>query len=193
MAWTVGHAIGLPGAVSMSDWWARYIGTPFKDGGRGADAVDCWGLVRLVYAAELGIDLPRYGEISARDLMRVARAMGAVKDDGWNAVTDPRAFDVALMRSGRGGGDTVVHVGLMIDARRVMHVDAATATTVVPLTHFSVAGRIVGFRRHPLLADHHGGRVADLVLHGERIDAASGMGLDRADVAGIPLGLSGSE
>ena len=193
MAGPLGDAIRLPGPISVSDWWARYIGTPFKDGGRDADAVDCWGLVRLVYAAELGIDLPVYGEISARDLMRIARAMGARKDDGWNTITEPRAFDIVLMRSGRGGGDSVIHVGVMADARRVMHVEATVATTIVPLSHFSVAGRIVGFRRHPLHADHEGGRVAELVLHGERIDAASGVGLDGADVAGIPLGLSGSQ
>lgn len=147
MAGTVGHAVGLPGAFPVSDWWARYIGVPFKDGGRDAQALDCWGLVRLVYAQELGRDLPSYGEISARDMVRIARAMGDAQDDGWDTVTEPRAFDVALMRSGRGGGSRAVHVGVMVDARRVMHVEAAAATSVVPVTHFSVAGRLLGFRR----------------------------------------------
>lgn len=129
------------------DWTSRYVGLPFRDGGRGPDAYDCWGLVRAVYADRLGIDLPSYGEISARDLVRVARAMGAAQDDGWATVAAPQDFDVVLMRSGRGGGDRTVHVGVMVDAHRMMHAELATGVTVVPITHFSVAGRILGYRR----------------------------------------------
>lgn len=129
------------------DWTSRYVGLPFRDGGRGPDAYDCWGLVLAVYAERLSVDLPSYGEISARDLVRVARAMGAAQDDGWDTVTDPRAFDVVLMRSGRGGGSRTVHVGVMVDAHRMMHSDLASGVSVVPLTHFSVSGRVLGFRR----------------------------------------------
>ncbi len=128
------------------EWWARYIGLPFEDGGRGPHTVDCWGLLRLCYRDRLGVDLPSYGEISARDLIRVARAMDAGKDDGWRSVSVPREMDVVLMRSGRGGA-RVVHVGVMVDARRVLHTEATSAAAVVPVTHFSVAGRIVGYRR----------------------------------------------
>ena len=128
------------------DWFGKYIGLPFEDGGRGPDRVDCWGLLRMCFRDRLGVDLPSYGEISARDLIRVARAMDAGKDDGWRAVSVPREMDVALMRSGR-GGSRVVHVGVMVDHRRVLHVEAASAAAVVPVTHFSVAGRIVGYRR----------------------------------------------
>lgn len=128
----------------MSDWWARWIGREFEPNG-----FNCWGLVREVYAWMLGIDLPAYGEISARDLMRVAREMGRGKDDGWLEVSEPREFDVALMRSGSGRcGRLVVHVGVMVDGLRVLHVEEASAAVVVPVRHFSVAGRIMGYRRH---------------------------------------------
>ena len=108
--------------------------------------------IRLVYADRLGADLPTYGEISARDLARIARTMEVGKDDGWQAVTAPQELDVVLMRSVRGGA-RVVHVGVMIDARRMLHVEEATASVVVPVSHMSVAGRIVGFRR--LAAQSH--------------------------------------
>lgn len=124
-------------------WAAQYVGLPFGDG---AGEVTCWGLVRRVYADHLSVDLPAYGEISARDLLRVARAMNAGKDDGWRSVAPPQAFDVCLMRSPQGGA-SVVHVGVMVDANRVLHVEAATAAVIVPVSHFSVAGRILGFRR----------------------------------------------
>lgn len=125
-------------------WSAGYVGLPF---GEGPGQVTCWSLVRRVYADQLSIELPEYGEISARDLARIARAMAAGKDDGWRVVGQPRALDVVLMRAGRGGA-AVVHVGVMADDRRLLHVEAATAAVVVPVTHISVAGRIVGYRRY---------------------------------------------
>lgn len=128
------------------DWWSDYVGLPFLDGGRGPHAYDCWGLVVRVYQDRLGITLPSYGEISAHDLVRIARAMEAGKDDGWQPVTSPKALDVALMRSGR-GGQHVVHVGVMVDQGRLLHVEQAAAAAVVPVAHFSVAGRIIGYRR----------------------------------------------
>lgn len=125
------------------NWWGRYIGIPF---GETDGALTCWGLVRRVYSDILSVELPAYGEISARDLVRVARAFSAGQDDGWSSVATPESLDVALMRSGR-GGRLVVHVGVMADARRVLHVEEGAATAIVPITHFSVAGRIIGFRR----------------------------------------------
>ncbi len=124
------------------DWWQSYIGLPF---GEGPGEVTCWSLVCRVYRDRRGVDLPAYGEISARDLARIARAMDAGKDDGWEAC-GPEPLAVVLMRSGR-GGQRVVHVGVMVDSQRVLHVEEAAAAAVVPITHFSVAGRIVGFRR----------------------------------------------
>lgn len=125
------------------NWWAKYVGIPFGDG---PGELHCWGLVRRVYHDQLGVDLPEYGEISAHDLMRVARKMAAVKDDGWQMITAPQALDVCIMRSGQGGA-RAVHVGVMIDSRRLLHIEAASAAVVVPAAHFSVAGRILGYRR----------------------------------------------
>lgn len=129
-------------------WWAEYVGLPFQDGGRGPGSYDCWGLVRAVYAKALAVDLPSYGEISARDLARVARAMASGHEaDPWKPVEKAQEFDVVLMRSGR-GGQAVVHVGIAASARHLLHVEATTAAVVVPMNHVSVAGRIVGFRRY---------------------------------------------
>lgn len=123
--------------------WGRYIGLPFGDG---PGQVTCWGLVRRVYADVLCVDLPAYGEISSRDLMRVARAMSAgAADDGWHVPAVPQAADVVLMRGPSGG--PVVHVGVLTDPAHVLHVEEATDSVRVPVTHYSVAGRIAGYRR----------------------------------------------
>lgn len=126
------------------DWWASYIGLPF---GEGPGDVTCWSLIRRIYAEQLAIDLPEYGEISARDLVRVAREMAQQKDRGpWFEPDRPGVHDVVLMRSAR-GGRAVCHVGIIADVARVLHAEEATGSVLVPIDHVTVRGRIVGFRR----------------------------------------------
>lgn len=124
-------------------WWERYVGLPFGDA---EGEVTCWGLVVAVYARELGIELPVYGEISAHDLLRVAKAMKAGDDGCWRSPVAPAAFDVVLMR-GPNGGQAVVHVGVMIDGQRMLHVEEACDAVIVPITDWTVARRITGWRR----------------------------------------------
>lgn len=126
-------------------WAESYVGLPF---GEGAGEVTCWSLVVRVYADQLGISLPAYGEISAHDLRRVAVTMGREQlGEHWRAVQPPQAFDVAIMRSGR-GGSLIKHVGVMVDEHRLLHVEEATASVIVPISNFTVRARIAGFRRY---------------------------------------------
>lgn len=132
-------------------WWSAWVGAPFADGGRGPAAFDCWGLVRDVLAARAGIALPVYGEVPAAHLAAVARALraGAAAEE-WRAVHVPAPLDVVLMRSPRGGA-AVVHVGVMVEPARMLHVEEAAAVVAVGLDHWSVRGRVLGFRRHRAL------------------------------------------
>lgn len=128
-------------------WAARYVGTPFEDGGRGPARFDCWGLVQAVYRDQLGIELPHYGEISAKDLLRVRREIAAgVESEAWRQVNDPREYDVCVMRlpSGRGHG----HVGVLTDPHHVLHVEAGSGTVIERLDNVTVRNRIMGFWRH---------------------------------------------
>ncbi|MFG1247609.1 NlpC/P60 family protein [Xanthobacter flavus] len=130
-------------------WANPYVGIPFLAGGRDCAGCDCWGLVRLVYSEVLGIDLPTYGEISAGDLARVTRT---IRDDSavapWLPIEgEARAFDVLVM-AGR-----PLHVGVMIDARHVLHVEAATAAVIVPAARSPhVRWRRLSLHRHEALA-----------------------------------------
>ena len=129
----------------MMDWWARYVGLPFGDG---PDAHNCWALVVQVYADQRGIALPSYGDVSATDLMRVAREIerGQARET-WVAVDAPEPMDVVLMRSAR-GGRPVCHVGLILAPNLMLHTELGTAAVTVPLDHFTVRGRIAGYRRY---------------------------------------------
>ena len=133
----------------MIAWTAAYVGTPFTDKGRDLRGADCWGLVRLVYANQLGIELPSYGEISAMDMARVARAIGGGKaGQSWVPVERDqlRAFDVVVMR-GHGTRETC-HVGVMVDVTHILHVERGIDAVAVPLNHWTVKRRLIAFRRH---------------------------------------------
>lgn len=126
--------------------WSGYVGLPF---GTGAGEVTCWSLVRRVYGDILRVNLPAYGEVSAHDLLRVAREMKAGDCGGlWRDVTGeaPRILDVVLMRAARGSGP-VCHVGLLAGQHRLIHAEEMTGCVLVPLDHYTVKGRIMGLRR----------------------------------------------
>lgn len=128
-----------------------YVGIPWIDGGRNLSGCDCWGLVRLVHAREADIELPSYGEIAAADLLAVARSMRHdAFADPWRRVTDEprRQMDVVLMRRLGDSGRAPVHVGIMVDAARMLHIVEAADSHTVPLDHPTVKPRILDFFRH---------------------------------------------
>lgn len=101
----------------MTPWWAEYIGIPFKDGGRDALGCDCWGLVRLVYAEQLGIDLPL---VDGYTHVKDGPGIQAMLDQWlpqWALTDEPGEWDVPLFRMAG-----IAHVGVMIDSTRMLHV-----------------------------------------------------------------------
>lgn len=100
----------------------RYIGIPFLDHGCGFDGCDCYGLVRLVYRQELGIDLPHLGDCYSCAFSRgeVAPLVSSVAAESWAVdVTDkePEPFDVLVFS--RGGME--YHVGLFVHGDMMLH------------------------------------------------------------------------
>ena len=128
------------------------VGIPFVDGGRTREGCDCWGLVRLVFAERAAIELPGYGEIGAEELLRVARKMEAATsdDETWRRIDgEPRrALDVVTMKQLQSAKAVPIHVGVMLDDRRMLHTVRAADSHVVPIDHASVRTRIIGFYRH---------------------------------------------
>jgi probable lipoprotein NlpC len=104
-------------------WSAAYVGIPFRSLGRTIAGVDCWGMVRLVYAAELGITLPGYDGlyISTEERAEIAAIVGeATSGPVWHDVsTAPVEFDVAVFRR----GELPCHVGVLIGGTRMLHAD----------------------------------------------------------------------
>lgn len=102
-----------------SPWWEPYIGLPFREGGRDRSGVDCWGLVRLVYADQLLVDLPPL----AYQTTRANPGIDAQVDDcrpAWTELDGPREFALALFCMGTGTRYRW-HVGIALDGVRMLH------------------------------------------------------------------------
>lgn len=95
----------------------KYIGIPYKANGRDYDGIDCWGLVRLVYKEELGIDLPSLdGEYQIDDDARIQDLFAQYKE-GWKPSEGIEAGDVVLFRVL--GSET--HVGIAVSPTQFLH------------------------------------------------------------------------
>lgn len=130
-------------------WIDKYQTIPFADIGFDFSGVHCWGLVRLVYATELGIDLPTYGDTSAKDLKALSEKITEHhNDEKWIDVkeSDLKTFDVVVMKFP--GSRRIGHVGIYVDNKRLMHCERSTGVAIVPFSHHSVRHRIATFRRH---------------------------------------------
>lgn len=131
----------------MAAWTDAYIGLPFLADGRDRAGLDCWGLVRLVYAERLGIDLPDkagiYRDESRETLREIAAAMEE-ESRRWMLVDAPRYCDVILMHS----GPLHCHVGLWVKRNTMLHVSAGIDSTVEPINGLIRRNTIIGYYRH---------------------------------------------
>lgn len=132
-------------------WAASYIGR---------SDFHCWGFVRTVYENELGIQLPEYGEVNARDLHEVASAVreGVTV---WHPVLPfpgaEKPFDVVLMKGWLPCSDGVarranIHTGVVTRRGYVVHTDLSYTVVEVPLRNQIVRGKLVACYRHSSLA-----------------------------------------
>lgn len=129
-------------------WIRKYNRLTFKDKGRDFAGVDCWGLVRLVYSEERGIDLPSYGEISADELQRVSDEIkSGAASESWKPVNPAEAceFDVVVMRFH--GYRMNGHVGVITPCLKVMHIEKHSNVMIVPFNDPTIKNRIISLQR----------------------------------------------
>lgn len=121
-------------------WVADYIGIPFLDLGRTRAGCDCWGLVRLILAEQAGIMLPSFATTyhSESNWPAIVRQADTEKcSASWQCIEagSEMTFDVAeLLTPVRGAHSwqfLPVHVGLVVAAGWLVHVEHATASVLV--------------------------------------------------------------
>src|SRR5690625_7852111 len=94
-----------------------YMAVPYKDRGRDMSGANCYGLVWLIYARELGIILPKYDDKSAEKTPK-DELQELVENEAnlYRQVKIPQAFDMVLIRTGG-----AYHIGCMLDADYMIH------------------------------------------------------------------------
>ncbi|CCJ07111.1 C40 family peptidase [Methylocystis sp. SC2] len=132
----------------MSHWSTAYIGLPFAHGGRTRDGLDCWGLVRLVYADQLGIELdPLDGYATRLERLRIAGMLSEQAAQGpWRRLAGEKIkpFDVVSFTI----AGAASHVGVVVDWRDMLHVTEGETSGLAPHSEGQWARRLIAAYRH---------------------------------------------
>ena len=133
-------------------WADKYLRIPFRARGRDVAGCDCWGLVRLVYRQELGVELPDFA-IDPNDAEAIPAAVAAEKPR-WQAIPfdDRREFDVVVMRArlvvAGAAFSPDMHIGVVAPGGRILHTQEPFGVACVPHDHPTLVNRMSGiFRR----------------------------------------------
>lgn len=125
----------------------HYLGIPFVKGGRDcARGLDCWGLVKLFYDLQFGIQLSTHaaplGQLTRREDARTEIESGV-----WTEVTEPQDGDGV----GLGTVHGLNHVGIYIEANgepSLLH-SQSNCSTIQTLRYLREHGfHVIRFFRH---------------------------------------------
>jgi cell wall-associated NlpC family hydrolase len=126
-------------------WCAKYIGLPFKSGGRGHDGLDCWGMVHVVYREVFHREVPPYAEYAdAYDIEEVGALVRGEIVTRWREVSPEQLGDVLLLRV-RG---QPCHVGVVVASGKFLHSFEGTQSCIERYDNLKWRRRILGFYRY---------------------------------------------
>jgi len=142
-------------------WVAPYIGIRFRPHGRDHDGCDCWGLCRLIWAEQFGLDVPSFATTYA-DVRDGAGVERTIRDNGtatetWRGVPagQERPGDAVHMSGFTADfGKHAMHVGVVVTPGLLIHVERGTDAVIANYRRNRViAPRVLGFYRHQELDD----------------------------------------
>lgn len=119
----------------------KYIGAPFKIHGRDFEGVDCYGLVKLFYKEEFGIDLPDTLEY-VNHIESFADAKDSVLSLGGFVETEYPVLGSIGLFNYRG---LPTHVGVYIPKQKVLHTKVNAATVLQKLNTCWLGKRLVSW------------------------------------------------
>lgn len=131
----------------MSESWTnKYINIPFADKGRSEKGCDCWGLARLIYQKELGINLPVL--LDYRDTLDRSTIAGVYEkeSENWNIIErgSEKLFDIIVLKM----MGFPMHVGIVYRKGFMIHCLKGVGTVVVDYESRQWTKRVVGFYRY---------------------------------------------
>lgn len=128
------------------NWYEKYMSVPFVDKGREMDGADCWGLARLIYKDELGIELPDYLDAYEHTLERKAISLhiSDVYEKNWVKVEEPKEFDLVIVDI----SGVPMHIGIVTKKDHMIHCSRDVNTAHESLKTSRWKHKIRGFARY---------------------------------------------
>ncbi len=132
-------------------WLEPYMQIPFKEHGRDFSGVDCWGLVKLIYECELGIELPTYvhGYDDTADSHSIGDLVNANRDQWIKREGREQPFDLILIYM----QGLPWHLGLVVARGLMVHASEETYVAVERYTEARWVKRIEKGGFHVLRQD----------------------------------------
>lgn len=133
-------------------WPMSYFAIPYRARGRDRTGCDCWGLVRLVYREQLGVDLKSFAEIAPTDVKGVTAAIAA-EQPAWSRhpFDGRREFDVVIMRARLAINGVAVapemHIGIVTPDLNILHTEQPQGVACVTADHPTMVRRVAGVYR----------------------------------------------
>jgi cell wall-associated NlpC family hydrolase len=133
-------------------WAASYLGIRYAAHGRTRAGLDCWGLVKLVYAEQRGMVLADFAHVDPENGDAVAAAVDAERVS-WAEVNfdQRREFDVVVMigriATARGSARPRMHIGVVTPDLKILHCEWPVGVSCVAASHPAVVNRVAGVYR----------------------------------------------
>jgi cell wall-associated NlpC family hydrolase len=98
---------------------SKYLAIPYKDRGNSFDGVDCYGLLKLFYKEEFGIELIDYkNEIKMCDEERYHALISDNIGNEFEEVNNADIGDMVMLFNSNG---IATHVGIVISNNKILH------------------------------------------------------------------------
>jgi len=128
----------------MYKWVEKYIGIPFVSNGRTIKGCDCYGLVRLVFHNEYGIELPELSD-NYKDALNVKETARLFTDNlpvlAAKKIIKPEEKAVVIITE----HGVPAHVGIVAGAGYVLHTGIKTGSVCQRESHPGLRSRIEGY------------------------------------------------
>lgn len=128
--------------------FAQYIGIPFVPHGRGREGLDCWGLLRLIYKEQVGVELLSYSEAygSTNDEAHLGALISGKLPEKWSEIPEgqERPGDGILLRL----KGQPMHVGVIVAPGVFIHIHEGVNACLERYRRSAWKNRVIGFFRH---------------------------------------------
>lgn len=128
---------------TTNTWVPRYLGLKYLEDGRDVNGVDCWGLIRLIYMNEAGIELPDFRS-AGQDPAKAFYQAYLVEKENWERVLVPQPMDLVVFKM----GVMPDHVGMVTSPGKFIHVREGKSVLVEKMHGAFWANKIQGFYRY---------------------------------------------